>query len=75
MRSPLFKVETSEAARQERVDLAEQRLAESFRQLSAIFERAAAFLEAHRLKRKGYARPDGYLRRAEEPVAEPAKEG
>jgi hypothetical protein len=63
----LFRRETSDAARRERAEAMERRLAESFRTLSMLFQRAAERLEARRLERQGIKPPGRFLERSEKP--------
>lgn len=63
----LFKRENSQAARRERIDRAERRMAAGFRRLSHLFQRAAELIEARRLERGGYHPPGRFLERTEKP--------
>jgi hypothetical protein len=61
----LFRRETNEVARRERLEQLERRVVDSFRQLSSILAKAAEVIEARRLQRNGYERPETFLERAE----------
>jgi hypothetical protein len=62
-----FRRENNRAARQERIDRAERRMAGALRRLSDLFRRAAELIEARRLERGGYHSPDRFLDRSDGP--------
>lgn len=62
-----FRRESSDAARAERAAAFERRLAENFRSLALLFQRAAEALEARRLERQGIKPPERFLERSEKP--------
>lgn len=59
------KDENTAVARRERLDQVERQVAARFRQLSELLAKAAAMLEARRLERSGYERPESFLERAD----------
>ncbi len=63
--------ETNDAARRERVAAFERRLAENFRSLALLFQRAAEAIEARRLERQGIRQPERFLERSEKPSPPP----
>jgi hypothetical protein len=63
----LFRRESNAVAQRERVERFERRVAEGFRQLAAMLSKAAELIDAQRLKRSGYQRPDNFLERTDKP--------
>ena len=63
----LFRRESNQAARLERIDRAERRAAAGFRRLADLFRRAAELIEARRLERNGYQPPGRFLDRSDKP--------
>jgi hypothetical protein len=61
----LFRRETSDAARRERAEALERRLADNFRAMAQLFQRAAERLEARRLQRQGLPPQERFLERSE----------
>lgn len=61
----LFRRDNSTAAQRERADQIERRVVEGFRQLSSLFTKAAELIEARRLERNGYDKPEKFLERAD----------
>ncbi len=61
----LFRKENNPAAQRERRERLERRIAEGFRQLSLVFQKAAEVVEARRLERNGYESQEKFLERTD----------
>jgi hypothetical protein len=61
----LFRKENNAAAQRERRERLERRVAEGFRQLALVFQKAAEVVEARRLERNGYESQEKFLERTD----------
>lgn len=72
MRLPsLFRRENSDAARRDRQEALERAVVQSLRRFSDVLRHAAEVLEARRLARGGYERPQAFLERTTPPARNP----
>ena len=65
----LFKKETSEAARRERVEELERQVTTSLRTLAGAFTSIANMIEQRRLSRAGYEKQERFLERTDPPAS------
>jgi hypothetical protein len=65
----LFKRETSDAARRERVEELERAVTQSLRTLASTFTTLANMIEQRRLQRAGYEKQERFLERTDAPGA------
>ena len=71
--SSLFKKESSDAARRERVEDLERNVTKSLRTLAGAFTQLANMIEQRRLARAGYEKQERFLERTDAPAPEPKK--
>ena len=70
----LFKRESSEAARRERMEEVERSVTQSLRTLATAFTSLANMIEQRRLSRAGYEKQERFLERTDAPpAADPKK--